>query len=93
MAGYVIVMNISQTVSFRKQYQCRIRIHILKTDQTKILGHTYLSEPGALGTRTMPPASGNGIMFESAISSWVTVVLGNSVIASRSWFVVDEIIG
>jgi hypothetical protein len=51
-----------------------------------------LSEPGALGTRTVPPASGNGIIFQSAISSWVTVVLGNSVIASRSWFVVDEII-
>jgi hypothetical protein len=41
----------------------------------------------------MPPHSGDGIKFESVISSWVTVVLGNSVMASRSWLVVDEIIG
>jgi hypothetical protein len=56
------------------------------------LCNTYLSEPGALGTLTMPPACGDGIKFES-ISSCVTVLLGNSVTVSRSWLVVDEISG
>jgi hypothetical protein len=40
----------------------------------------------------MPPASGDGIKFES-ISSWVMVLLGNSVTVNRSWLVVDEMMG
>lgn len=93
MAGHIIKMNNSYTVCFRKQYHNSLRTHIFGVHQIDILGYTYLSEPGALGTRIMPPAGGDGIIFESAISSSVTVVLGNCVTPSRSGFVVDEIIG
>jgi hypothetical protein len=40
----------------------------------------------------MLPASGDGIRFES-ISSWATVLLGNSVTVNWSWLVVDEMMG
>ena len=51
-----------------------------------------MSEPGALGTLTMPPASGDGIKFES-ISSWAMLLVGISVTVNRSWLVVDEMMG
>jgi uncharacterized protein (DUF2236 family) len=40
----------------------------------------------------MPPASGDGIKFES-ISSWAMLLLGISVTVNRSWLMVDEMMG
>ena len=54
-------------------------------DLARFTGHALplqLSECRALGTLTMPPASGDGIKFES-ISSWAMLLVGISVTVNR----------